>query len=134
MSLHDRYERAIQIARSVGILAEEREGKLYFEGAVQTRNQADQIWDAIEAMPTWQQEVVVEIRVTGSAKPAADTSGLGSKTYCVQTGDTLSTIATALFGDANASMDIYNANRDQLSDPNTVKPGQVLIIPQHTRK
>jgi nucleoid-associated protein YgaU len=26
-------------------------------------------------------------------------------------------------------MDIFNANRDQLSDPNAIRPGQVLKIP-----
>jgi len=29
-------------------------------------------------------------------------------------------------------MDIFNANRDQLTDPNQIKPGQVLKIPQST--
>jgi nucleoid-associated protein YgaU len=28
-------------------------------------------------------------------------------------------------------MDIFNANKDQLTDPNQIKPGQVLTIPQH---
>ena len=28
-------------------------------------------------------------------------------------------------------MDIFNANRDQLSDPDKIKPGQVLKIPAH---
>jgi nucleoid-associated protein YgaU len=31
-------------------------------------------------------------------------------------------------------MEIYNANRDQLSDPDKIKPGQVLKIPQHAHK
>jgi nucleoid-associated protein YgaU len=31
-------------------------------------------------------------------------------------------------------MEIYNANRDQLSDPNKISPGQVLKIPQHAHK
>jgi nucleoid-associated protein YgaU len=30
-------------------------------------------------------------------------------------------------------MEIFNANRDQLSDPDKIKPGQVLKIPQHAR-
>ena len=32
-------------------------------------------------------------------------------------------------GDANAYMKIFNANKDQLSDPDKIKPGQVLKIP-----
>jgi hypothetical protein len=36
-------------------------------------------------------------------------------------------------GNANDYMDIFNANRDQLTDPDKIKPGQVLKIPQHSR-
>ena len=38
-------------------------------------------------------------------------------TYTVQSGDTLSAIAKRFLGNANDYMDIFNANRDQLSDP-----------------
>jgi nucleoid-associated protein YgaU len=31
-------------------------------------------------------------------------------------------------------MDIFNANRDQITDPDKIRPGQVLKIPQHSRK
>jgi nucleoid-associated protein YgaU len=31
-------------------------------------------------------------------------------------------------------MDIFNANRDQLNDPNVIRPGQVLKIPQHAKR
>jgi nucleoid-associated protein YgaU len=136
MDLHQQYRQAIQTAKRTGIQVsvEERDGKLHFEGTVQTHDQANEIWDAIETVPTWQEDIVVDIRVTGSARPAADTSGFGSKTYCVRAGDTLATIATEFFGDANASTDIYDANREQLSDPNSIRAGQILIIPQHVRK
>jgi nucleoid-associated protein YgaU len=39
-----------------------------------------------------------------------------------------------MLGDANAYTDIFNANRDQLADPDKIKPGQVLKIPVHTPK
>jgi nucleoid-associated protein YgaU len=42
------------------------------------------------------------------------TTGLaGGKTYTVEAGDTLSTIAKEQLGDANAYPEIFNANRDQ---------------------
>jgi nucleoid-associated protein YgaU len=31
-------------------------------------------------------------------------------------------------------MEIFNANKDQLSDPDKIKPGQVLKIPQHANR
>ncbi len=52
-----------------------------------------------------------------------------TKTYVVQSGDTLSKIAKEHYGDANRYMEIFEANREQLSDPNKIKPGQELIIP-----
>ena len=51
------------------------------------------------------------------------------ETYTVKAGDTLSKIAKEHLGDANAYMKIFNANKDQLTDPDKIKPGQVLKIP-----
>ena len=47
----------------------------------------------------------------------------------MKAGDTLSKIAKEHLGDANAYMKIYNANTDQLNDPDKIKPGQVLKLP-----
>jgi nucleoid-associated protein YgaU len=52
----------------------------------------------------------------------------------VRAGDTLSKIAKEMLGDSGAFMDIFNANRDQLSDPNVIRPGQVLKIPVPVRR
>lgn len=52
-----------------------------------------------------------------------------TKTYVVQSGDTLSKIAKEHYGDANKYMVIFEANREQLSNPDKIKPGQELIIP-----
>jgi nucleoid-associated protein YgaU len=35
-----------------------------------------------------------------------------------------------LLGSANRYMDIFNANKDQLSDPDKIKVGQTLTIPK----
>ena len=47
----------------------------------------------------------------------------------MQSGDTLSKISKQFYGDANRYMKIFEANKDQLKDPNVIKPGQVLKIP-----
>jgi nucleoid-associated protein YgaU len=131
MELRGRYKYAIETAKGFGMQgsAEERDGKLYFKGTVQTQDQANKIWDAIKTIPTWQHDIVADIRAVGggaAAPPAA--------TYTVKSGDTLSRIARERLGDANAYMEIFNANRDQLSDPDKIKVGQVLKIPQIARK
>jgi nucleoid-associated protein YgaU len=38
-------------------------------------------------------------------------------------------IAKQHLGDANAYMKIFELNRDQLKDPDVIKPGQVLKLP-----
>jgi nucleoid-associated protein YgaU len=60
---------------------------------------------------------------------AAGGAGRSERTYVVQAGDTLSKIAKQYYGDANRYMEIFNANRDKLSDPNKIQIGQELIIP-----
>jgi nucleoid-associated protein YgaU len=134
MTLREKYNHAIQTAKGFRMdgSAEERDGKLHFKGTVQTQDEANKIWDAIKTVPTWSQEIVADIR---AAAPAPSTqSPQGSRTYTVKKGDTLSRIAKEFLGDANAYMDIFNANRDQLTDPDEIKPGQVLKIPQPAHK
>ena len=48
----------------------------------------------------------------------------------VKSGDTLSKIAKQLLGDPNKYNAIFQANSDQLKDPNMIKPGQRLKIPR----
>jgi len=52
-----------------------------------------------------------------------------AKFHTVVKGDTLSKIAKAQYGDANAYMRIFEANRPMLKDPDRIYPGQVLRIP-----
>jgi len=48
----------------------------------------------------------------------------------VKKGDTLSAIAKAEYGNANAYMKIFEANKPMLSHPDKIYPGQVLRIPE----
>jgi nucleoid-associated protein YgaU len=122
MSLRGTYAYSVDIAQKMGLASiEERDGKLYFKGDVATQDDANKIWDAIKTIPTWSKDVVADIQ----ARPAA----AGSRTHTVAAGDTLSKIAKETLGDASAYTRIFEANRDQLSDPDHIKPGQVLKIP-----
>jgi nucleoid-associated protein YgaU len=108
--------------------ADERDGKLYFHGVVNTQAEANKIWDAIKTVPDWSKDVVADIKANPTPTPSA-----AAETYTVKSGDTLSKIAKDHLGDGNAYMEIFNANRDQLSDPDKIKPGQVLTIPQRVK-
>jgi nucleoid-associated protein YgaU len=125
--LTGKYKYAMETAKGFHLdgTTEERDGKLYIKGTVATQDQANKIWDAIKTIPDWKAEVVAEITATGVA---------AEQTYTVQAGDTLSKIARQFLGDANAYNAIFDANRDQLSDPDKIKPGQVLKIPQGVKK
>lgn len=131
MTLRDKYNHAIQVAKGFRMdgSAEEREGKLFFTGKVQSQGEADKIWDAIKTVPDWRNDVVAKIDVVGGAESAASGAGASARTYTVKPGDTLSGIAKEHLGNANSYMEIFEANRDQLSDPDKIKPGQVLKIP-----
>lgn len=136
MGLRDKYAYAIQTAKDLRMQgsADEKDGKLYFHGTVPTQAEVNKIWDAIKTIPDWRNDIVADIKPTGTPQPsAAGTSGSATtseSTYTVRPGDTLSKIAKEKLGDANAYMEIFNANKDVLSDPNKIKPGQVLKIPQ----
>jgi nucleoid-associated protein YgaU len=126
MGLRDKYAYAIQQAKGkFDGSAQERDGKLYFTGSVKTEAEKNELWNAIKTIPEWQQEVVADIQVTGGGAPAAP----APRSYTVKSGDTLSAIAKEHLGNANAYMKIFEANRDQLTDPDKIKPGQVLKIP-----
>ena len=122
MGLRDKYAHAIQTAKGkFQGNAEERDGKLHWNGYVASEAEKAEIWTAIKTVPGYQNEITGHIQV----RPPA---GGGGKTYTVKAGDTLSKIAKSELGDANAYMKIFEANRDQLSDPDKIKPGQVLKI------
>lgn len=51
------------------------------------------------------------------------------KSYTVVKGDCLWKIAKRLLGNGSRYTEIYNLNRDKITNPNRIYPGQVLIIP-----
>ena len=65
----------------------------------------------------------------GSASTAPAPAAAPVQTYTVAKGDTLSKISKHFYGSANHWNEIFQANRDQLSNPDLIKPGQVLKIP-----
>ena len=56
-------------------------------------------------------------------------SSTATKIYEVKSGDSLSKIAKAEYGNANEWKRIFEANQDILKDPNKIFTGQKLMIP-----
>ena len=109
-------------------------GKFFVQGTAPSEQAKNKVWDQIKLVnPNWEQELVADIRVDQTA-PQAQAAAAGQaapqpKTYTVQPGDTLSKISKELYGNPNEYNKIFEANRDVLSDPNKIKPGQTLKIP-----
>ena len=139
MALRDKYSQAVTTAKQLGMegSAEERDGKLHFNGTVKSEDEKNKIWNALKTVPDWQKDVVADIKVkpgaqqqpSGQSIPQPTPAKASIKTYTVKSGDTLSDIAKRELGSANKYMEIFNANRDQLNDPDKIQPGQVLKIP-----
>ncbi len=127
MDLRAKYDQAIQTAKRLGFQgAATQEGdKLNFTGTVHSEDEKNQIWNAIKAVPDWKNDINADITVV----PAPVGVGTSGKSYTVKAGDTLSKIAREHLGDGNAYMKIFTANKDQLTDPDKIKPGQVLKLP-----
>ena len=127
MGLRDTYAYAIQTAKGkFHGSADERDGKLHFKGTVAPEDEKNELWTAIKTIPTWKNDIVADIQVTGGPAAAAPAA---AKTYTVKAGDTLGAIAKEHLGNAGAYMKIFELNKDQLSDPDKIKPGQVLRLP-----
>ena len=114
-------------------------GKLLIRGQAPSADVKNRIWDQIKLVDPTYSDLTADITVDPNAKPAAAAqaqsggaaSGAGQN-YTVKPGDTLSKIAKQFYGDANAYMRIFDANKNQLSDPDEIKAGQTLVIPAAT--
>ena len=94
--------------------------KLRVTGTAEYQLQKDQLWDKIKSHAGWESEVVADIKVEKT-----DVYGV----WEVKSGDTLGKIAKSAYDNAGAYMQIFEANRNILSDPNVIKVGQKLVIP-----
>ena len=70
----------------------------------------------------------VQSSISSTEQVESATAG-ETQSYTVQKGDTLSHIAKQFYGKAGKWNAIFEANRDQLDDPDRIQPGQVLRIP-----
>ncbi|MEQ8851386.1 LysM peptidoglycan-binding domain-containing protein [Gimesia sp.] len=59
----------------------------------------------------------------------SSTQGEQAKTYVIQKGDTLESIALRIYGKRSAAFQIYQKNRDLLKNANYIMPGMKLQLP-----
>jgi LysM repeat protein len=123
MPLKEKYQALLDLGQQLGVKDgdwKEEGGKLKIWGTCEYQLEKNLLWDKIKSYATWETEIVADIKV-------AKTDILGMHT--VVSGDTLSKLAKQYLGQPGSYMKIFEANKDQLKDPNVIKVGQKLRIP-----
>jgi nucleoid-associated protein YgaU len=96
--------------------------KLLIRVAVPNDTIKNEVWNKIKAIDPVFADLTADISIDASLKAP-------EKSYVVAAGDTLSKIAKHFYNDAGKYTKIFEANKDQLSDPDKIKVGQKLRIP-----
>jgi len=124
MSLQDKYQPVLDLGEDLGVqdgYVQEEDGVLKIGGVTQTQFEKDLLWNKIK-----------EVGGEAPADLQADIKVANTDHYhehVVESGDTLSGIAKTYYGDPGMYMQIFQANRDQLDNPDLIKVGQKLEIP-----
>ncbi len=66
---------------------------------------------------------------TSPSRDEESSAGTRTRSYTVEPGDTLYRISTRVYGTGTRWEEIFEANRDVLADPNSVRAGMTLEIP-----
>ena len=124
MALTDKYASLMSQVQAVGVKnlqVKEANGKLVVSGTTEYQMEKDLLWDAIKKVPGWNQEIQADIKAERS-----DVWGV----WEVKPGESLSKIAKSAYDNAGEYMRIFEANKNTLTDPNVIHPGQKLVIPK----
>jgi LysM repeat protein len=121
--LKEKYQAVLELGKNLDVKGgdvKEEGGKLKISGTAPYELDKQSLWDAIKSIPGWEKEVVADIKVANK-----EIFGI----YTVQSGDSLSKISKKYLENANRYNDIFNLNKDILTNPDLIKPGQRLKIP-----
>jgi LysM repeat protein len=124
MSLQDKYQPVLDLGEDLGVqdgYVKEEGGVLKIGGVTQTPYEKDLLWNKIK-----------EVGGEAPGDLEADIKVANDEHYhehVVESGDTLSGIAKKYYGAPGKYMQIFEANRDQLDNPDLIKVGQRLEIP-----
>ena len=119
----DKYRNLEGVAAVLGVRGfslKEAGGKVQIAGTTTYALERDLLWDAIKKHAGWETEVAADVKAERT-----DIHGV----HTVKAGESLSKIAKVHLDDASRYMDIFNANKDKLKNPDLIHPGQELVIP-----
>jgi nucleoid-associated protein YgaU len=133
--LKAKYQSVLNFIQSQGIQLQNlnMEGdKLLIRASAPSADLKNRVWDQIKLVDPSFSDLIADIQAPAAAAAAAAVGAApksAARTYTVQPGDSLSKISKQFYGDANKYMNIFNANKDKLSDPDKIKVGTELVIP-----
>jgi nucleoid-associated protein YgaU len=134
--LKAKYQAVLNFIQSQGVQLQNlnMEGdKLLIRASAPSADLKNRVWDQIKLVDPSLSDLIADIQAPAAAAAAAAAVGAAPKsaarTYTVQAGDSLSKISKQFYGDPNKYMNIFNANKDKLSDPDKIKVGTELVIP-----
>jgi len=130
-----KYQSVLNFIQSNGVQLQNvnMEGdKLFIRASAPSADLKNRVWDQIKLVDPNFSDLTADIQAPAAAAAAAvgGVPSTAARTYTVQPGDSLSKISKQFYGDANKYMKIFEANKDKLSDPDKVRAGQELVIPQ----
>jgi nucleoid-associated protein YgaU len=136
--LKQKYQPAVNLMQQLQVRLENMnmEGpKLLIRGVAPSTEIKNKIWDQIKLIDASFSDLICDLSVSQPSPAtmsagASVSGGQNQRRYTVKPGDTLSKISREFYGDANQYTKIFNANRGILRDPNTISPGQELVIPE----
>jgi nucleoid-associated protein YgaU len=135
-ALKQKYQPVLNLMQQLQVRLEHlhvQDNKLFIGGVAPSEEVKNKLWDQIKLVDPSYSDLIADIRVEQTVRTSGAAVG-GSQeqqqTYTVQPGDTLSKISAHFYGDASQYMRIFQANRDKLTDPNKIQPGQKLNIPK----
>lgn len=123
--LKAKYQSVIDLAKARGVHLKNVhvEGeKLLVRGDAPNQAIKDEVWDQLKAVDAKYADMTLDLTLDASLP-------VPPKVYEVKAGDTLSKIAKHFYGNAGQYMKIFDANKDQLKDPDKISVGQKLKIP-----
>jgi nucleoid-associated protein YgaU len=128
MAVRERYQSLIDLANQSGVsnLQVSEEGDvLHVSGTVPSEEAKQKLWDEYNRIDPEMRsgDLTLNVEVGGGGWG----EGGGEETHTVASGDTLSEIGQRY---GVAWRDIFEANRDQLDDPDKINVGQKLRIPK----
>lgn len=123
MSLQEKYQTLLELANANGTTYElsEGDGVLHIDATATSAEAKQALWAEYERLDPEFSSGDLILNVTDSSA-----AGGGANTYTVEAGDNLSKIG-AKYGITWKA--IYDANRDIISNPDMIHPGQELKIP-----